>query len=33
VKTPKELRQILHDFNPCFEDIVGKSRVLYAKTR
>ena len=33
VKTPQEVRQVLHDFNPCFEDIVHKGRVLYAKTR
>lgn len=33
VKTPQEVRQILRDFNPCFEDIVRKGRVLYAKTR
>ena len=33
VKTPREVRQVLHDFNPCFEDILHKGRVLYAKTR
>lgn len=31
VKTPQETRRILRDFNPCFQDIVGKGRVLYAK--
>ncbi len=33
VKTPREVRQALRDFNPCFEDILKKGRVLYAKGR
>ena len=33
VKTPQEVRQALRDFNPCFEDILHKGRVLYAKKR
>ena len=33
VKTPAEVKRIVRDFNPCFEDIFRKGRVLYAKTR
>lgn len=31
VKTPREIRQILEDFNPCFSEILRKGHVLYAK--
>ena len=33
VKTPVEVNRIVRDFNPCFEDILGKGRVLYAQAR
>ena len=33
VKTPQEVRRTLQDFNPCFEDILRKGRVLYEKAR
>ncbi|MBI2093194.1 MAG: nucleotidyltransferase domain-containing protein [Candidatus Omnitrophica bacterium] len=31
IKTPQEVHQILRDFNPCFEDILQKGRILYAR--